>query len=366
MPKSWVCRSMSTSPSYSPPSGPTSGPWASGHRELSRLFPVGQSVASPSTARPGVGRSREPGPPPHRRTRHLPGHARGDRRGPAAGSTSRTTLSGATRPAGASPNCWPPGPAKGSPSECCMTGSARWARHPASGVFSGRPVSRSRPFHRPQLVDVVTNISRNHRKLVLADGSRADPRWVLHRLRMDRREYAGGQPWRDTAVDIHGPAAAVLDQTFVNSWEITGVRCHPIRLPESWRRRGMPRFGSSAGTRPGARLPGDRAPCRRQSGTTLDHRRLSRWRHPGFFRPCATRGGMASMSACWFPARATYHWSEISPASVTGTPRSGVRIYEWDGPMLQRRRSSARIVGSGSGRATSIRPACWETTSSTS
>jgi cardiolipin synthase len=35
--------------------------------------------------------------------------------------------------------------------------------------------------------------------------------------------HQDGQPWRDTAVDIRGPAAAVLDQTFVNLWKMTGA-----------------------------------------------------------------------------------------------------------------------------------------------
>jgi cardiolipin synthase A/B len=79
------------------------------------------------------------------------------------------------------------------------------------------------PFHRPQLVDVVANVSRNHRKLVVADGSRAVLGGLCIGCEWNGEEHSGGQPWRDTAVDIRGPAAAVLDQTFVNLWELTGA-----------------------------------------------------------------------------------------------------------------------------------------------
>ena len=32
----------------------------------------------------------------------------------------------------------------------------------------------------------------------------------------------GGQPWRDTTVEVAGPAAAVLDQAFGRIWQVAG------------------------------------------------------------------------------------------------------------------------------------------------
>ncbi|MFL5404213.1 MAG: phospholipase D-like domain-containing protein [Gemmatimonadales bacterium] len=84
-----------------------------------------------------------------------------------------------------------------------------------------------RPFHRPQWVDVVTNVSRNHRKLVVADGHRAILGGLCIGCEWTGEKHADGQPWRDTAVDISGPAAAVLDQSFVNLWELTGAEIPP-------------------------------------------------------------------------------------------------------------------------------------------
>jgi cardiolipin synthase A/B len=84
-----------------------------------------------------------------------------------------------------------------------------------------------RVFHRPQLIDVVTNLSRNHRKLVVADGSRAVLGGLCIGCEWTGESHSDGQPWRDTAVDIRGPAAAVLDQTFVNLWELTGSEVPP-------------------------------------------------------------------------------------------------------------------------------------------
>jgi cardiolipin synthase A/B len=79
-----------------------------------------------------------------------------------------------------------------------------------------------RAFHRPQLVDAVANLSRNHRKLVVSDGSRAILGGLCIGCEWTGERHAGGQPWRDTAVDISGPGAAVLDQTFVQLWQLAG------------------------------------------------------------------------------------------------------------------------------------------------
>jgi cardiolipin synthase len=87
-----------------------------------------------------------------------------------------------------------------------------------------------RAFHPPQLIDVVTNVSRNHRKLVVADGSRAILGGLCIGCEWTGEHHAGGQPWRDTAVDIRGPAAAVLDQTFVNLWDLCGTEVPPDQL----------------------------------------------------------------------------------------------------------------------------------------
>jgi cardiolipin synthase len=81
-----------------------------------------------------------------------------------------------------------------------------------------------RAFHPPQLVHVMANVSRNHRKLVVADGSRAVLGGLCIGCEWTGESHAGGKPWRDTAVDIQGPAAAVLDQTFAAVWDLTGSK----------------------------------------------------------------------------------------------------------------------------------------------
>jgi cardiolipin synthase len=80
-----------------------------------------------------------------------------------------------------------------------------------------------RAFNRPKPIDVLANLTRDHRKLVVADGSRAILGGVCIGDEWSGREESGILPWRDTAVEIHGPAAAVLDQSFAYMWRLTGA-----------------------------------------------------------------------------------------------------------------------------------------------
>ncbi len=79
-----------------------------------------------------------------------------------------------------------------------------------------------RAFHPIRPLSLVSNFSRNHRKLVVADGSRAVIGGLCIGCEWTGEAIKGGQPWRDTAVDIAGPAAAVLDQAFGRTWEVAG------------------------------------------------------------------------------------------------------------------------------------------------
>jgi cardiolipin synthase len=79
-----------------------------------------------------------------------------------------------------------------------------------------------RAFHPFQPLDLVANFSRNHRKLVVADGTRGvmgglciGDEWIGY-------PKGGGRPWRDTAVEVAGPACALLDKAFADTWAIAG------------------------------------------------------------------------------------------------------------------------------------------------
>lgn len=81
-----------------------------------------------------------------------------------------------------------------------------------------------RAFRPLQALDLVSNLARNHRKLVVADGARAVVGGLCIGREWTGEGQEGGKPWRDTAVEIRGPAAAVLDQAFARTWELAGGR----------------------------------------------------------------------------------------------------------------------------------------------
>jgi cardiolipin synthase len=97
-------------------------------------------------------------------------------------------------------------------------------------MFTSRKLWRSlrqagaevRSFHPLRPLHIVTNFSRDHRKLVVADGAGA----VLGGLCIGCEWTGDGdrvRPWRDTAVRIGGPASAVLDQSFARTWSVAGT-----------------------------------------------------------------------------------------------------------------------------------------------
>jgi cardiolipin synthase len=79
-------------------------------------------------------------------------------------------------------------------------------------------------FRPLQVLDLVPNFSRNHRKLVVADGARSVIGGLCIGCEWTGEEIEEGKPWRDTAVEIAGPASAVLDQAFAVTWAAAGGR----------------------------------------------------------------------------------------------------------------------------------------------
>jgi cardiolipin synthase len=81
-----------------------------------------------------------------------------------------------------------------------------------------------RAFNRFNGINVVGVFSRNHRKLVSADGRRAVMGGMCIGCEWTGGGTPGGEPWRDSAIDIEGPAAAMLDRTFEVTWREAGGR----------------------------------------------------------------------------------------------------------------------------------------------
>ncbi len=192
-----------------------------------------------------------------------------------------------------------------------------------------------RSFHPPRLVDVLSNASRNHRKLVVADGSRAVLGGLCIGCEWTGESHKGGQPWRDTAVDIRGPAAAVLDQTFSSAWELTGPE-----VPTD-QRAGVVEPVGGADVRIISGQPGrERAYRVIELLAAGSVQRL--WitdaylvAPPRLFQALRDAGRDGVDVRLLVPGSSDLPLiRNLTRIGYRDLLRSGVRIYEWDGPML--------------------------------
>ncbi|MEO8199497.1 MAG: phospholipase D-like domain-containing protein, partial [Gemmatimonadota bacterium] len=87
-----------------------------------------------------------------------------------------------------------------------------------------------RTFNPPKILDAFLNLSRNHRKLVAADSVRAVTGGLCIGDEWVGNASKGIMPWRDTAIEIQGAAAASLELAFASIWSEVGP---PIPTAES-------------------------------------------------------------------------------------------------------------------------------------
>lgn len=103
------------------------------------------------------------------------------------------------------------------------TSHAYWRRLEQAGaeVRAFHPILSSRPF------DI---FSRDHRKLLVVDGGRAMIGGLCIGDEWAGDPRRGRQPWRDTMITVCGPAAAALGRTFGRVWGRAGAPLPPDEL----------------------------------------------------------------------------------------------------------------------------------------
>ena len=104
---------------------------------------------------------------------------------------------------------------------------------PLLGLF--RPLIRAggevRVFNPPRLVSALGWTTRNHRKYICVDGRIAFIAGLcVGRMWVGRPEKQQ-DPWRDTGIEIVGPAVAQAEHGFAESWRWTGATIDPDALP---------------------------------------------------------------------------------------------------------------------------------------
>jgi cardiolipin synthase A/B len=211
----------------------------------------------------------------------------------------------------------------------------------AASLFFWRRLRKSgievQCFHPPRLFDPFESLSRDHRKIIAVDGATAfvsglciGQKWVGDKV----REI---EPWRDTGVRIEGPAVRAVDRSFRRMWNSLKP-ARPIDVQEE------NTLAQPAGSVPLRIVPGEpgRGGLYRLDLLVAALARKSMWLTDAYF--FATPAYVQSLRATALDGvdvrlllPRTSDVPVVRALSRVGYRtllEAGVRIFEWNGPML--------------------------------
>ncbi|MEX0856099.1 MAG: phospholipase D-like domain-containing protein [Gemmatimonadota bacterium] len=216
---------------------------------------------------------------------------------------------------------------------CWATPRRYWRPFRAAGV-------EVRAFNRPGIGDPLGVFQRGHRKLVVVDGETA----FLGGFCVGQ-EWAGTDdepPWRDTGVEIRGPAAAAAAQTFERVWAESGGT-----IPEAV--SADPERTTPRGEVPVWLIEGQpwRSRVYRATQLMASWARQRLWITDPYFlapRPVAESLMAAARDGVdvriLVPAHNNWPWvGSLSRGGFRSLLEAGVRIFEWQGPMIHAKTS---------------------------
>ena len=210
---------------------------------------------------------------------------------------------------------------------CLRTPNRFWQRLRAAGV-------EVRCFNPPRLDSPFGWLSRNHRKSVGVDGEVGFVAGLCIGKDWEGEPSRGKAPWRDTGVMIRGPAVADLERAFERSWERAGPPS-PSAPPEV-----PPAAGDTTvrviGSRPNAmglyRLDQLIAGLARHRLWLTDAYFVGTTSYVRTLQDAARDGVDVRLLV---PGASDIALTQaLSRAGYRPLLEAGIRVYEWDGPML--------------------------------
>jgi cardiolipin synthase len=216
---------------------------------------------------------------------------------------------------------------------CWATPRRYWKPFRQAGV-------QVRAFNRPRFRDPWGVLQRDHRKLVCVDGRTAFVGGFC--VGVEWAGDASNPPWRDTGVEIQGPAAAMAAQAFERIWAAQGSAV-PVDLHAD------PRTAPTSGRTPVWIIQGE--PGRTRVYRTLQlvaaHATRRLWiTDPYFVAPRPVSEALAAAAKEGVDVRivlpAHNNWPLVGTLSRAGYRfllESGVRLFEWQGPMIHAKTS---------------------------
>jgi cardiolipin synthase len=222
-----------------------------------------------------------------------------------------------------------------------------------------------RSFNAPRLDSPFGLISRDHRKCLVVDGRIAfvsglcvGDAWVGDGVR-------GIEPWRDTGVAIEGPAVAEIDLAFAGTWSLAGPPLPPSEIAARFDNAPGDGAGGQAVLRVVATEPALAGLFK------LDHilvaaAERSLWLTDAYFVAvtsyvkalCEAARDRVDVRLLVPGVSDTPGLRALSRAGYRPLLEAGVRVFEWNGPMLHAKTAVAdgRWARVGS---TNLNPASW-------
>ena len=205
-----------------------------------------------------------------------------------------------------------------------------WNRLRAGGV-------EVRCFNPPSLSSPLGWVSRDHRKSLVVDDRIAFVTGLCVGDDWTGKPDEGKDPWRDTGVEIEGPAVADVARAFAGVWAMTGDTLPTAELPIS--KESLP--AGDIGVRVVAEVPGSMGVFRAgQFVLSLAERRL--WLTDAYFAgTTAYIQGLCAAARDGVDVRLLVPGSSdigimtaIARASYRSLLEAGVRVFEWNGSMI--------------------------------
>jgi len=238
------------------------------------------------------------------------------------------------------------------------TSNGFWRRLREAGI-------EARCFNPPRLDSPFGWLGRDHRKMLSVDGRVGFVSGLCVGRMWVGDERKGVEPWRDTGIEIRGPAVAELERAFAQMWAACGQSIPPGEFPDSiFPLPPIPDYGDVA-LRIVASMPYS-AGLYRLDQMIAAAARETLWLTDAYF--AGTTPYVQALSAA---SRDGVDVRLLVP-QATDVPlvralsrigyrpllESGARVYEWNGPMIHAKTAVAdrRWARIGS---TNLNPASW-------
>ena len=206
---------------------------------------------------------------------------------------------------------------------------AYWARLRAGGVDV-------RCFNPPRLDAPLAWLSRDHRKMLTVDGQVGFITGLCVGNKWCGDPAKNIAPWRDTGVEIRGPAVAAIERAFSDVWAMTGEPIPAGELSDE-----TPAPAGDVNMRIVATVPGVAGVFRLdQLVASLARERL--WLTDPYYAGTATyvqalrAADKDGVDVCLLMPGASDLpiLKSLSRAGYRSMLQDGVRIFEWNGPMM--------------------------------